>query len=317
MDRLVSDSSERNGARGEEAPWRTRDGLVLHTRHWRALGEPWANVLLLHGIGEHLGRYERTADLLAEAGLDAYGFDLRGHGRSAGRRAYVRRWDDFLDDVQEALSAFRTTAAVEGSPERLPAVLFGHSMGALIALTYACSERPAPDALVLSAPPLEARIPAGLRLVAPILSAVMPTHVVENPIDGSQLSADPGVGRAYAGDPLVQSRTTARLGAEMLRAMRRARRDLVRLQVPTLVIHGGDDTLVPTAASEPLARLSCVERRVLPGLRHETLNEPEGPEIVAGIIAWLRAHLVPAGNPADPTVSAPLTGPSSIAEGDR
>jgi alpha-beta hydrolase superfamily lysophospholipase len=258
------------------------DATPLHVRHWSPTGEPWATVLIVHGIGEHSGRYERTGRLLAEAGLDVHAFDIRGHGLSGGRRVYVRRWEDFLDDLEVRLRAVR-------EPGR-PLVLFGHSMGALIALTYACSDRPAPDLLVLSAPPLGAAVPAWQRSLAPILSRLAPTLVLANPISGDQLSRDPAVGTAYFADPLVQPRSTARLGAELLKAMKRGRAGLGRLNVPTLVIHGGADTLVPTRVSEPLAAIPGVERRVLPGLRHETLNEPEGPQVVAAIVEWLRAQ---------------------------
>jgi acylglycerol lipase len=259
------------------------DGTALHLRHWLASGTPWATVLIVHGIGEHSGRYERTGRLMSEAGLDVHAFDLRGHGLSGGRRVYVRRWDDFLDDVEARLAALRRPG--------LPLVLFGHSMGALIALTYACSDRPKPDLLVLSAPALRAAVPRWQRVLAPILSRVAPTTVVANPISGDQLASDPAVGVAYFADPLVQPRSTMRLGAELFAAMKRGRAGLGRLQVPTLVIHGGADTLVPTAGSEPLAAVPGVERRVLPNLRHETLNEPQGPEVVAGIVEWLRAHV--------------------------
>jgi acylglycerol lipase len=263
--------------------WPAADGTPQHVRTWPAVGEPWASVLIVHGIGEHSGRYERTGRLMAQAGLDVESFDLRGHGLSGGRRVYVNRWDDYLDDLEVRISTFRRPG--------LPFVLFGHSMGALIALTYACSDRPAPDLLVLSAPPLQAVVPVWQRVLAPILGRVAPTVVIANPITGDQLARDPAVGIAYFADPLVQPRSTARLGAQLFGAMKRARAGMERLRIPTLVIHGGADALVPTAGSEPLAALPGVERRVLPDLRHETLNEPEGPEVVAGIVAWLRTHV--------------------------
>jgi acylglycerol lipase len=267
-------------APGSRSP--AADGTPLHVREWPSSGRPWARVLIVHGIGEHSGRYERTGRLMAESGLDVQAFDLRGHGLSGGRRVYVRRWDDFLDDVEVRLAALREPG--------MPLVLFGHSMGALIALTYACSDRPAPDLLVLSAPPLTASVPGWQRALAPILGRVAPTVVIANPITGDQLARDPAVGIAYFADPLVQPRSTTRLGAQLLAAMKRAGSELDRLRIPTLVIHGGTDTLVPTAGSEPLGKLPGVDRRVLPNLRHETLNEPEGPEVVAGVIEWLRAH---------------------------
>jgi acylglycerol lipase len=262
------------------------DGTPLHLRHWAPAGVPWATVLIVHGIGEHSGRYERTGRLLADAGLDVHALDLRGHGLSGGRRVFVRRWQDYLDDLEARLAAIRVPAR--------PLVLTGHSMGALISLGYACSERPRPDLLVLSAVPLDATVPAWQRALAPVLSRLAPTWVIANPIAGEQLARDPAVGLAYFADPLVQPRSTARLGAELFGAMKRGRAGLGRLDVPTLVIHGGDDTLVPTRVSEPLAAIAGVERRVLPGLRHETLNEPEGPEIVNQIVDWLRA-----GTPTD------------------
>jgi alpha-beta hydrolase superfamily lysophospholipase len=99
------------------------------------------------------------------------------------------------------------------------------------------------------------------------------------------------VAKAYFADPLVQPHTTARLGNELLKSMRRVRGQLTELCVPTLVLHGGADTLVPTAGSEPLAAVPGVERRVLPSLRHEILNEPEGPEVVGAVVRWLRENL--------------------------
>ena len=195
--------------------WPAADGTPLHVREWPASGKPWARVLIVHGIGEHSGRYERTGRLMSEAGLDVHAFDLRGHGLSGGRRMYVRRWEDFLDDVEVRMTAVREPG--------LPMVLFGHSLGALVALDYACSDRPAPDLLVLSAPPLDARVPGWQRLLAPVLGAVAPTLVIGNPITGDQLTRDPAVGVAYFADPLVQPRSTARLGAQFLWAMRQPR----------------------------------------------------------------------------------------------
>jgi alpha-beta hydrolase superfamily lysophospholipase len=263
--------------------WEASDGTPLHVRHWTTTGTAWATVLIVHGIAEHSGRYDRTGRLLARVGLDVNSFDLRGHGLSGGRRVFVGRWDDYLDDLEIVILHLRATS--------LPLVVIGHSMGALIALTYACSGRPRPDLLVLSAPPLAARIPAWQRVAAPVLSRVAPERAIDNPISGDQLSRNPKVAKAYFADPLVVRHTTTRLGNELLASMRRVRKQLSELTVPTLVLHGEADTLVPTTASEPLAAISGVERRVLPALRHEILNEPEGPEVVGAIVRWVRDNL--------------------------
>lgn len=260
----------------------TPDGLRLRTREWPAKGAARARILLVHGIAEHSGRYARTASLLAMTGFDVAAFDLRGFGESGGRRAYVDRWDDYLDDVEGRLAALR---------DGLPVVLMGHSMGALIALTYALDDRPAPDLLVLNAPALSTGTPAHLRLVAPLLSRVTPRLRIATPLRAEQISSDSNTQRAYLADPLLVPFTTARLGAELLAAGTRAQARIHALRVPTLVTHGSADTLVPTACTEPLGAIACVERRVYPGLRHETLNEPQGPQIVAGIAAWIGGHL--------------------------
>lgn len=260
-----------------------RDGTPLLLRRWPA-DPAWASVLLVHGLAEHSGRYERTGSLLAEAGLDTQAFDLRGYGKSGGPRAHVERWGVYLDDVADRLAAVRVPAR--------PTVLFGHSMGALVCLTYALSGRPLPDALVLSTPPLAARLPPVQRAAVPVLSAIVPRLRLSNPISGDQLSSDPSVGERYFADPLLEPRSTVRLAAELLGAMQTARDGLARLSVPTCVTHGDADTIVPVDASEPLAHVPGVERHVYPGLRHETLNELQGPQVVADIVSWLRRSLV-------------------------
>jgi alpha-beta hydrolase superfamily lysophospholipase len=177
-------------------------------------------------------------------------------------------------------------------------VLYGHSLGGLIALGYCLSEpaRPLPDALVLSAPALDSTVPGWKRVLARILSRVAPTLALKNDFDPSILSRDPTVGERYLVDPLNLHETTTRLGAEAFAEQRRVGAALDRLHVPTLVYHGMDDELVPTASSEPLAEVPGVTRRTYPRLRHESHNEPEGEAVVADVVAWLRSVLDSADN---------------------
>lgn len=262
-----------------------RDGTSLLTRHWPPAGEPWAALLIVHGVGEHSGRYERTADRIAAAGIGVDSFDLRGHGGSGGRRGDVARWADLQDDVEDALGRVRASAGGR------PVVLLGHSMGGLICLDHVLSGRPTPDRLVLSAPGLGDGLPAWQHAVAPIAGRILPTLVIKNAWDGSSLSRDPAVGAATAADPWCLTGATLRLGAHGFAAQARVNANLARLAVPALVLHGEADPLVPPRFSEPLAALPGVTRRTYPGLRHETLNEPEGPAIVDDVVAWLRASV--------------------------
>lgn len=264
------------------------DGTDLLVRHWPAAGteaddRPWASVLLLHGLGEHSGRYEHVGDQMAAAGLDVHAYDHRGAGGSGGRRGHVDRWAQQHDDLEERLHAVRDSAAGR------PVVLYGHSLGGLIVLGYLLTERPKPDLAILSSPGLDSTLASWKTALAPILGRIAPTLAIPNGIDGSTLSRDPSVAAKVAGDPLAAKASTARFGAEALAELARVRRDYVGLTLPTLVLHGIDDGLVPAQASEILASLPNVERRIYPGLRHELHNEPEGPAIIDEMIAWIRA----------------------------
>jgi acylglycerol lipase len=265
------------------------DGTRLLVRHWRAQGDrPSARVLIVHGLAEHSGRYEHVGDAFAEAGMDAQGIDLRGFGGSGGPRASVERFGRFHDDVEERLVAMRAAAPAAA------VVLYGHSMGGLVSLGYALDPgRSMPDLLVLSAPAIAAALPAWQCALVGVLRHVAPGTSVPNKLSGDQLSRDPAVGAAYAADPLNVHHSTIRLGAASFDEMARVLASLDRLSIPTLVIHGGADPLVPTATSEVLAGLPGVTRVVHDGLRHETHNEPERDDVIAGVIEWIRANLPP------------------------
>ena len=260
----------------------THDGWEQLRRRWTA-ESPRAAMLLVHGIGEHSGRYEHVGSAFAEAGIDVASFDQRGFGLSAGRRAHVETFDEFLADVADLIEQRRTLG--------VPVVLMGHSLGGLVATAYLVSDRPSPDLAVLSAPALSADIPRWQRIAAPLLGSILPNLAITADFDGSVLSRDEAVQTAYETDPLRVPSSTARLGRETLAAMKHVNESLDRLTVPTYVLHGSDDTLVPPSASEPLAVLPNVTRRVWSGLRHECLNEPERDEVIAEIISWLDDRL--------------------------
>lgn len=264
-------------------PGQTPAGIHELVRRWVPQGHTRAEMVLCHGFAEHSGRYEAMGDRFAAAGIAVTAHDQIGFGASGGRRAWVEAWSDVLDQIQAHLERARAGGH--------PVVLLGHSGGGLFALEYTLAERPGPDLLVLSAPLLALGGAAWQRLFAPILARVAPRLEIPNPLDGAQLSRDPAVGEAYLADPLVHTRTTARFGHEMFKAMDRVNASLEKLALPTLVIHGAADTIVPPPASAPLGDLDVVERRLYPALRHELFNEPEGMDVVDDVIGWIGAHL--------------------------
>ncbi|MCZ7533109.1 MAG: lysophospholipase [Acidimicrobiia bacterium] len=267
-----------------EGTFTTRDGTELFTVTVSDQ-DPRYELLHVHGLGEHSGRWIQRFTELAKRGARVTAFDLRGHGRSGGERMHVDSFDQFTSDVSEIATA---TSASTGRPW----VLYGHSMGGLIATSYlinAC--KPVPNIAVLSAPALGDGTPAAKRFAAKLIGAIAPKIMIKTPIAGEQLSRDPKVGEAYFDDPLVQQMGTVGLGRVVFAEQARLAPDTGRITIPTLVIHGADDTLVPTAASASLAKSVSVERKVYPGLRHELHFEPEGAHVIGDVGDWIEGKL--------------------------
>ena len=238
---------------------------------------------MVHGIGEHSGRYEHVGKFLAANGYDVLAADNRGFGQTGGVRAYVDSFDQYLDDIEALLE--------ERSALGVPTVLLGHSLGGLIVATYLVADRPGVCLGVLSAPALAAVVPRWQRVLAPIIGKLRGKQFIPAEIDGEILTRDVAVQEAYINDPLVIKGATARLGAEIFTTMRETTAQLHLLKLPMYVLHGDADALVPPAASAPLDGLANVTRRIWPGLRHECFNEPEQVEVMSELVAWLDAKV--------------------------
>lgn len=271
-----SDANEGLG-RSAIVPRPHGDGLL---RWWDPVGVPRATLVICHGYAEHSGRYEAVAARLARHGLAVWAIDLRGHGASGGARASVVDVAHLVDDVLVALDRARAAHPA------LPAFLLGHSMGGLVSAALAMEHQERLRGLVLSGAAVSD--PAG---VEPLLELDPLPEVV---LSSDMLSRDPDVGRAYDEDPLNYRGPFLR---ETLRALtggaRSVRERFATLRLPLLVLHGGDDRIVPAAASQDLfdgASSADKELGIYPGLRHEILNEPEGPEIIDRIARWVLAR---------------------------
>lgn len=251
-------------------------------REWKPEGDFRAVLVLVHGAFEHSGRYEHIGSQLADAGFYVRSFDLIGGGATGGRRWDTPDWRDFHDQLQRHLE----WALDQGRP----VVLMGHSTGSTIALGYVTEDRPQPQLLVLSSPLIEARR-TWQEMMIPIMVRIAPRMHIRSPVKKDDLSRDPAVGEDYVADPLVFTIGTPRFGKAMFEEMERVQSAWQRLEVPTYVFHGGLDSIVPPQGSAPMADLPTVERKLYPTLRHETMNEPEGPEVVQDVIDWIDAHV--------------------------
>ncbi len=258
------------------------DGTEQLRRRWQ-VEDPAAAMLLVHGIGEHSGRYHHVGAFFAGRGFDVATFDNRGFGKSGGRRGHVDRFSLYLDDIEERLAERRELG--------VPTVLYGHSLGGLMVTSYLIESRAQPDLAVLSAPALAVEAPRWQRVAAPILGRVAPRLFIPSEIDGVGLSRSVEVQQAYSSDPLLVAGATARLGLEVFTAMKRASAGIDQISVPTYVLHGDIDPVIPRSASLPLKDRPNVTYRTWPGLLHECHNEPEQNEVMAEISDWLSQQL--------------------------
>jgi len=283
---------------------RMADGTTLRTLHWEA-AEPWATALIVHGLGEHGGRYETVAEAFTAAGIDVWSYDHRGNGGSGGPRVFVERWPVLHDDLGARISSLRQAA-----PTR-PLILYGHSLGGLVACGYVVSgrERPLPDLLILSAPGLDADLPGWKKSLARLLTGIVPKMQLANGLPEGGLSRDPSVGAKANADPLCTDKSTIRWAAEAFGEQDRLRAllpGLAAMPVPTYVFHGSADPIVPVRASAVFEGKGNTTRRVFDGLRHECHHEPEHEAVLAEVVAWIRETAAPAtGSAAAPATVAP------------
>lgn len=268
----------------ESGTFTASDGIDLFTRTVRA-DNPRHELLIVHGIGEHSGRWVHQADLFAANGANVTMFDLRGHGRSGGPPLDTPSIQRLQDDIAEIAAA---TVAATGKPW----ILMGHSYGGMLCTGYLIDQRePFPNAAILSAPALDDGLPAVLKGLAKALGGFAGGVRVDNSIDGEHLSRDPKVGEQYEADDLVRTKGTLRMGKLTFAEMSRLRSRSDEIVIPTLVYHGAEDTLVPPSASASLAASPGVDRKLYPGLRHETHNEPEGDQVIGDAIDWINLKL--------------------------
>jgi alpha-beta hydrolase superfamily lysophospholipase len=271
----------------------TADGLALTLRRWPAAA-PRGTVVIVHGLGEHIGRYAHLVRHLNDWGWSVVGYDQRGHGASAGARGRIAASDALLADLALVLDAARLGAAG-------PLVLLGHSLGGLVAARFVDEalaaaprawSRPV-DALVLSSPALDTGMRAGQKALLTVLGPLAPDLAVNNGLKPEWISRDAAVVAAYRADPLVHDRVTPRLVRFIVDGGAQVLADAPRWRVPTLLLYAGADRCVAPAGSVAFASAApkaVVTARAFGPLFHEIFNEPEQDAVFAVLREWLVAR---------------------------
>lgn len=263
------------------------DGAEIFWQEWLPESDPRAVMILVHGLGEHSTRYAHLAQRFTDAGIAVFALDNRGHGKTPGTRG-VMDFDKVVTDIGERLEDVR-----ERYPDA-PVIVFGHSLGGLLTMTYTVRNRPAITAQIASAPALDSEL-RGQRLkfaLANLLGGIVPDIVLPTGLDSSGVSRDPKVVAAYDADPLVHDKGSTGLAKATFAAM-----DDMMAQttfpVPLLIVHGTGDRLTVPAASKTFVNQVTGDVTLIEyeGIYHELHNEPEQDEVFADIMEWLEQHL--------------------------
>lgn len=272
---------------GGGTTWLTMaDGQQLFLRDWSGRATHSA-VLIVHGLGEHSGRYDALAKWFVSHGYTVRSYDQRGHGRTPGRRGALRHSDDLLKD----LTAVYENYAIHSGRHPL---LLGHSMGGLVALRAVLDGRVEPSGLVLSSPALRSFEPPWMRRLAAVLARVLPNLPLRNGLPVEALSHDTSVVEEYRTDPLRTGWITPRLADFIFRAGASSIADAWRLRVPSLLLAAGSDRLVDPSGSRDFANGAWATHqltsRFFDTLFHELFNEAETGrhQVLAQLAEWLR-----------------------------
>lgn len=272
----------------EASTLQSADGLKLAHYRW-PLEDCKAEVLLVHGLAEHMGRYHHVAAALNQAGYQVSGVDFRGHGQSPGKRGHVQSWQDYVDDLTAAAEA------ING-----PYLLVAHSMGTLITLDFLRSAEgnhvsQQAKAVALSAALLGVAVeaPKWKTAAAGLLSKLWPTLSLSNELDANQICSDPQVVQDYLDDPLTYPTITPRWFTEMQAALLRVNQAALSYGLPLWLSYGAEDQVVSRAAIDDFqSRYGAdSELKSWPGGRHEIFNEPFQQEVFAHLIQWLDQHV--------------------------
>jgi acylglycerol lipase len=266
-------------------------GARIYYQCWLPESGSQAVLLIVHGLGEHSGRYLNLVNHFVAKGFAVYGMDHPGHGKSDGVRKYVDRFADFIENVKSYFARIQAWQAGK------PVFLVGHSMGGLISAVYLLDHQAGLKGAILSGPSV--KIPGNVSPVTvfmgKLLDALLPRlGLLKTDPDG--VSRDPAVVRAYKDDPLVHpGKTTVRLAAEMVKAMRRVSTEAGKITLPILILQGGADWIVDPGGARMLYDLvGSTDKmiKIYEGLYHEVYNEPEHPQVLLDVEQWIGKHMI-------------------------
>lgn len=270
-----------------------QDRTAFYVQGWEPDDrKPKALIVLVHGLGDHTGRFARVGKVMTEAGYVLAGFDLRGHGKSGGARGHASSLEAFMQDIRQFVQLMK-----QRYPD-LPQFLYGHSLGGLLSLAYAIQYGAGFKGVMVTSAGLRSALQEQKAKVAMVrlLGSILPAMTMPSGLDPATISRDPDVVQAYINDPLVHYSTSLGFGKAALNAIDLCFARAGQFPAPLLIMHGKADKLTYPSGSEEFAKLvdaaGCdVTLKLWDDLYHELHNEPEKMEVFKFMVEWLDKHL--------------------------
>jgi acylglycerol lipase len=267
----------------------SKNGIRMFGQEWSPEEKPKAAIALIHGLGEHSGRYAHVAEVLTASGYSLTAFDLQGHGKSGGIRGHAPSYDVLVEDVTQNLNLAR-----EHFPG-VPVFLYGHSLGGNLCLYYCLSNNGLKGAIATSPIFETATPPPPVKLaIGKMLYNLIPTLTMDSGLDRQGLARDPEVAKKYSSDALVHGKISARLALDMLTSGKLLLEKASDFSIPMLVMQGSADRIVSPRATRMFAQttsLSKITYKEWDGFYHELHNEPEKLEVLKFMVDWLNQEM--------------------------
>jgi alpha-beta hydrolase superfamily lysophospholipase len=268
--------------------WKSCNGLDMYARSWAPQGKPKAAIMLVHGHGEHIVRYDHVASALTEHGYAMLGFDLCGHGKSGGPRGHTPSYEALMDDITDFFKQ------IEERYLGLPRFLYGHSLGGNLVLNYALRCKPDLHGVIATGPWLKLAFdpPASQVRLGRVMNRIAPGFTQRSKLNTKGLSHDQAVVTAYENDPLVHDKISARLFVEIYETGLWALEHAAEFPLPLLLMHGADDPITSAKAAQEFAEKGGdkVDLKLWNGMYHEIHNELDRSQVFAYMLDWLDKH---------------------------
>jgi alpha-beta hydrolase superfamily lysophospholipase len=268
------------------------DDITFYMQGWEPEGKPKAIVCLVHGLGEHTGRYAHVGKAFNDAGYALFGFDLRGHGKTGGPRGHFPSLDAVMQDIHQFI-AFQ-----KQNHPGLPVFLYGHSLGGLLALAYAIQYPDGLQGVIVTGAGLRSPLQEQKAKIVLVkaLGSLLPTMIIKSELETAALSRDTDVVKKYIADPLVHDKISLGFGKTGITAVDFCFAHAREFKPPLLIMHGKADRITYASGSEEFAKLAGetnkdIILRLWDGMYHEIHNEPEQAEVFKAMIEWLDGHV--------------------------